>query len=111
MRPNSPTRSNAAFMIYLVAFFAAWTGWVIFLYPRMLRLGDRTLSYAVVNLTVRLLAWVVPVLLYLRFIDHENPIAYLKLTQNWQKGMRIGILVTVINLLGSWLRFGTPHPS
>src|SRR5262245_58642421 len=112
MRPNSPTcRSAVFFMIYLVAFFAAWTGWVILLYARMLRLGDRTLSYAVVNVTVRLLVWVVPVLLYLRFVDHENPIAYLKLTKNWQKGMRIGILVTVVNLLGSWLRFGTPHPS
>jgi membrane protease YdiL (CAAX protease family) len=111
MRPNLPTCRSAVFMIYLVAFFAVWTGWVIFLYPRMLRLGDRTLSYAVVNVTVRLLVWVVPVLLYLRFVDHENPIAYLKLTKNWQKGMGIGILVTVVNLLGSWLRFGTPQPS
>src|SRR5215217_1741010 len=99
MRPNSPTRGDAAFMIYLVGLLAVWTGWVIFLYPRMLRLGDRTLSYAVVNVTVRLLAWVVPVLLYLRFIDHEDPIAYLKLAKNWQKGMRIGMLVTIINLL------------
>ena len=111
MRPNSPTRRNAGFMIYLFAFFAVWTGWVIVLYPRMLRLGDRTLAYAVVNVTVRLLVWVAPVLLYLRFVDHENPIAYLKLTKNWQKGIGMGILVTFINLLGSWLRFGTPHPS
>jgi membrane protease YdiL (CAAX protease family) len=82
-----------------------------FLYPRTLRLGDRTHSYAVVNVTVRLLVWVIPVLRYLRFIDHENPIAYLKLTRNWKRRMWVGILVTFINLLGSWLRFGTPHPS
>jgi membrane protease YdiL (CAAX protease family) len=111
MRPHSPTRRSAGFMIYLFAFFTVWTGWVIVLYPRMLRLGDRTLAYAVVNVTVRLLVWVAPVLLYLRFVDHENPIAYLKLTKNWQKGIGMGILVTFINLLGSWLRFGTPHPS
>jgi hypothetical protein len=77
MWSNSPTLRNAAFMIYVVAFFAVWTGWVIFLYPETLSFGDRTLSYTLVNVTVRLPVWVVPVLVDLRFIDHANPIAYL----------------------------------
>jgi membrane protease YdiL (CAAX protease family) len=107
----SSTRRNVAFLIYLIAFFAAWSGWVIFLYPRMLRLGDRTLLYALANVAVRLLVWVIPVLLYLRFIDREEPFAYLGLTKGWRRGIVVGVVVTILNLLGSWLRFGTPHPS
>jgi hypothetical protein len=36
MRPNSPARRDAAFMIYLVVFFAVWTGRAIFLLHRSL---------------------------------------------------------------------------
>jgi hypothetical protein len=57
MRSTSPTRRNAAFVIYLFAFFAVWTGWVILLCPRMLRLGDRTLSDAVVVAVHGCRAW------------------------------------------------------
>src|SRR5881392_2721032 len=55
-------------------------------YPWMKSLGDGTLKYALVNVTIRLLVWVLPVFLYLKFIDQVNPIEYLKLRQNWKRG-------------------------
>jgi len=86
-------------------------GYVFGIYPWMKSLGDRTLLYALVNLSLRLLVWVLPVLLYLRHIDHQDPIEYLKLKQNWRRGVVIGLALSLINFLGSMARFGAPHPS
>jgi len=96
---------------YLVAFFATWTAWVIWLYPRLLLLGNRTLIYAVANLSTRLLIWVVPVFLYIRHVDGRDPVAYLKLRDRWQRGIGIGLLVGILNLVGTIARFGLPHPT
>jgi membrane protease YdiL (CAAX protease family) len=86
-------------------------GYVFWIYPRMKSLGDATFRYALVNLSLRSLVWVLPVFLYLRFIDHVDPIEYLKLKQNWKRGLIIGIALSLINFLGSMMRFGAPHPS
>jgi membrane protease YdiL (CAAX protease family) len=77
----------------------------------MKSLGDRTLLYALVNLSLRLLVWVLPVFVYLRHIDHQDPIEYLKLKQNWRRGVVIGLALSLLNFLGSMARFGAPHPS
>jgi membrane protease YdiL (CAAX protease family) len=86
-------------------------GYVFGIYPWMKSLGDRTLLYALVNLSLRLLVWVLPVFLYLRHIDHQDPIEYLKLKQNWRRGVVIGLALSLLNFLGSMARFGAPHPS
>jgi len=86
-------------------------GYVFGIYPWMKSLGDRTLLYALVNLSLRLLVWVLPVFLYLRHIDHQDPIEYLKLKQNWRRGVVIGLALSLLNFLGSLARFGAPHPS
>lgn len=86
-------------------------GFVFWIYPRMVSLGETTLRYALVNITLRLLVWVLPVFLYLRYIDHLDPIEYLKLKQNWKRGVIIGIVLSLLNFFGSIVRFGTPHPS
>jgi uncharacterized protein len=99
----------APFVAYLVLFYAAWIGWVYWVYPRLRDLGETTLVYAVANITLRLVIWVVPVFLYLKMIDHTRPLDYLKLRQHWKRGVLIGLSVTVINLLLSIVRFGMPH--
>lgn len=76
----------------------------------MKSLGESTLRYALVNTALRLLVWVAPVFAYLRYVDHRNPIEYLKLKQYWQRGLIIGIALSLINFLASMMRFGTPHP-
>jgi membrane protease YdiL (CAAX protease family) len=111
LRDLSP-RKFAVFLTYVIIFHAFWMGGFVFwIYPRMKSLGDDTLKYAVVNVTIRLLVWVLPVFLYLKFIDRVNPIEYLKLRQNWKRGVVIGLVLSLINLLGSILRFGPPHLS
>jgi membrane protease YdiL (CAAX protease family) len=105
-------KSFAPFLIYLIVFHAFWMwGFVFWIYPWMQSLGKTTLLYALVNIPLRLLVWVLPVFLYLRHIDHVHPIEYLRLKQNWKRGVIIGIVLTLINFLGSTLRFGIPHPT
>ena len=55
--------------------------------------------------------WVAPVFVYLRFVDGVQPLEYLKLTRNVRRGLVIALVLTILNLLGSMLRFGLPHPS
>jgi membrane protease YdiL (CAAX protease family) len=100
----------APFLTYVAAFHLVWAFWPYYGYPRLAALGDRTLQYAVVNLGIRLLVWVVPVFCYLRFVDRVPPLDYLKLTGHVGRGLRVALALTVLNLLGSVLRFGLPHP-
>jgi len=86
-------------------------GFVFAIYPWMRSLGERTLLYALVNVSIRLAVWVLPVFLYLIYVDGINPVAYLKLKQNWKRGVILGIVLSAINLFGSMIRFGVPHPS
>jgi len=100
------------FVIYLIVFHAFWMWVYVFeIYPWLKSLGETTLRYALTNITVRLLVWVLPVLLYLRYLDRVDPIEYLKLRKNWRRGIFVGLVLSILNLLGSALRFGMPHPS
>ena len=103
-----PTRALAPFIAYLVAFHAAWTAWVYFLYPQMRNLGEATFLYALVNISVRLLVWVVPVWLYLRYVDDVRPADYLKLSTNWRRGIVVGLAATLLNFVASAIRSGGP---
>src|SRR5438477_1911558 len=99
------------FIAYLLLFYSFWIGWVYLIYPAIQALGSATLAYALVDITMRLLLWVMPVFLYLHYIDHVNPVEYLKLKQYWKRGILIGIALSLLNFLGTLLRFGPPHPS
>ena len=101
----------APFIVYLILFNGAWVCWVLFIYPRMRELGEASLSYALLNIALRLAIWVVPVLAYLRYVDHTDPVTYLKLSCAWRRGLQIGIGLTLLNLLLSVARFGVPHPN
>jgi len=92
-------------------FHLVWAAWPFFGYPRLAAIGETTLLYAVVNLGVRLLVWVVPVWVYLRYVDGVDPLAYLKLTHNVRRGVIVAVVLTALNLLGSVARFGPPHPT
>ncbi len=104
-------RLFSPFIAYLLFFYGCWIGWVYLIYPPMQALGTATLIYALANIVARLLIWVVPVFLYLRYIDHVNPVAYLKLNRHWKRGLVIGLSLSLLNFLGMLLRFGLPHPS
>lgn len=106
---TQPRKAFLPFLLYLLLFFSAWTAWVLWIYPLMLTLGDTTLAYALLNITLRLLLWVLPVFLYLRYIDRVNPLDYLKLKQYWKRGILVGLAISALNFLGMVLRFGPPH--
>jgi len=99
------------FIAYLLLFNGFWIGWAYVIYPPMQALGTATLAYALANIAARLLLWVIPVFLYLRYIDHVNPVAYLKLNHCWKRGILLGLAFSLLNFFGMLLRFGLPHPS
>ena len=103
----------APFLGYLVTFFLAWTFlWVHGLYPwATARLGDRTLTYALVSIGARLLLWVLPVFAYLRFIDGCDPVEYLQLRRSWKRGVAVGLVLSLLNFAGTVVRVGMPHLS
>jgi membrane protease YdiL (CAAX protease family) len=96
------------FIAYLALFFAVWVFWVLVIYPALMTLGDRSLAYALANNILRLLIWVVPVFLYLKYVDNVDPIAYLKLRDRWKLGIVVGAVVTLLNFLLSALAYGIP---
>ena len=107
-----PAARVALFYVYVAAFHLIWILWPYVLYPRLTAaLDDHSLRYAVVQLTIRVLFWVVPVWLYLRYVDGVEPLEYLKLKQNVRRGLVVALVLTIVNVLGTFLRFGVPHPS
>lgn len=108
---RKPDRPLIAFVIYLVLFNAVWIGWVYLLYPRLRTLGEASLQYALVNMGLRSLIWVLPVFLYLRYVDHASPTQYLKLKQYWLRGLLAAFVFTSLNFLLFVAQRGLPHPS
>ena len=101
----------APLLAYVCAFHLAWIAWPFVVYPRLVAIGEKTFAYAFANLSLRLLIWVAPVLLYLRFVDGVEPFDYLKLRPLGRREVAVAAALTGINLLGSIVRFGLPHPS
>ena len=100
----------APFLAYVIAFHLVWAAWPYLVYPRLSAVGDTTLAYALLNLGIRLLVWVVPVLCYLRYVDGVEPLGYLRLKHHVGRGVAVAVVLTALNLLGSIVRFGLPHP-
>ena len=98
------------FLAYVVVFHLAWIAWPYAVYPRLVAMGDATLAYALLNIGLRLLLWVAPVLLYLRYVDGVEPFGYLGLRRHVRRGVAVAAVVTALNLIGSFARFGPPHP-
>jgi len=103
--------SFAPFLAYVAAFHVLWIAWPLFLYPRLMAVGNTTLAYAAINLTFRFLYWIAPVLLYLRYVDGVDPFEYLKMTRNVRRGVIVALVLTAINVIGTFARFGPPHLS
>jgi CAAX protease family protein len=103
-------KSLAPFLAYVVAFHLVWIAWPYVLYPKLTAaLGDRTLAYAVIQLSIRALFWIAPVYLHLRYVDGVEPLGYLKLNRHVGRGVVVAAALTAANLVGSVVRFGPPH--
>jgi membrane protease YdiL (CAAX protease family) len=98
-----------SFVLYLILFHATWTVWVLFGYPHLRALGEHTLAYALLNIAVRLVLWVLPVFLYLKLVDRVDPIEYLKLKQHWSRGIVVAMIFSALNLALMIAQRGLPH--
>ena len=49
------TRRADPFLTYVAAFHLAWVAWPFVVYPRLSAIGDATLTYALLNIGLRLL--------------------------------------------------------
>ena len=66
--------SAAPFLVYLAAFHLVWIAWPWVVYPKLTATFDQaTLAYAVIQLGMRILAWLAPVWFYLRYVDRVDP--------------------------------------
>lgn len=83
--------------------------WVLLGYPQLRTLGERTFAYAVINISVRLMIWVLPVFAYLRYVDGVDAIAYLKLRQHWRRGVLVALIFSLLNFGLMLLQHGLPH--
>lgn len=101
--------SPLPFLVYLLLFHAAWSIWVLVGFPRLQTINNQTFVYAAINISIRLLIWVLPVFLYLRYVERVNPIRYLKLTQHWRRGLLFAAAFSSLNLLASLVQHGLPH--
>ena len=109
---TTPDRSRAdkiAFLLYLILFHGCWTAWVAFGYPRLREVGEHTLLYAGGNLLVRALLWVLPVFLYLRYVNGVSAWSYLKLGANWRRGLLAALVFSALNFALLVAQHGLPH--
>src|SRR5262245_29032867 len=103
--------SFAPFLLYVAALHLLWIAWPFVLYPKLLTVGNATFEYALLNLTFRFVYWIAPVLLYLRYVDGVDPFEYLKLRQSAKRGVLVALVLTAVNVAGTFARFGSPHLS
>jgi uncharacterized protein len=73
--------------------------------------GEDTLGYAAANISVRFALWVLPVFLCLGLVDRVDLARSLALVDGWKRGVLLGIGLSIIILVGSFVRFGAPEPS
>ncbi len=83
-----PHAAVAPLLGYLLAFYAAWSCYMLLVTPRM---GHGPLYLLLENMA-KLAIWTVPVLLLIRYVDKKDPLAFLKLRQNVRRGVLYGLL-------------------
>jgi uncharacterized protein len=93
---TAPPRATAPLVVYLLLFFCAWAlrATVLFFVDEGLR---SDFGKAVYSNAVKLLVWVLPVFLYLKFYEKRRPLPYLKLTTRPEaKGLALAALGSVV---------------
>ncbi|MCR8656876.1 CPBP family intramembrane glutamic endopeptidase [Paenibacillus endoradicis] len=72
--------------VYFIIFYALW--WVKELWlVQYLDLMD-PVSRAITSATIKIVIWVIPVILLVKFIEKSKPFSYLQLHHNFRKGLK-----------------------
>src|SRR5262249_43329197 len=98
--PMSPARSNTDFFLklltYIVFVCASDTLFNFLVRPHIDPYLNTNLLLIFVEPLSKLLFWLLPSYLYLRYVEHEDPIAYLKLNTNMGRSILWGTLVALL---------------
>jgi uncharacterized protein len=86
-QPDISANKLRSLGFFLVSFFAVWTLWALLLvrYPALNEGG-------VLRAVIRVLVWIVPTCLFIRFVEGPPVLGRLGLTLRWRKGVLFGLL-------------------
>lgn len=99
------TRDARNLFLYFAAFYIVWIIRVIYIGPHFIeRFINNPLVYAILNEGMRITVWIIPVILFLRYIDFKKPVSFLKLDKDVARKILIGVLISVVFLIWVILR-------
>ena len=62
-----------------------------------------------INVLVRAVIWVLPVFIYLRYVNGVSPTRFLKLREYWRNGLLAAVVFSIFNFLFFMVQRGLPH--
>lgn len=71
---------------YFILFFALWCLRELWLVQYLDSLDS--VSKAIISATIKMIIWVIPVILLVKFVERGNPFSYLGLRHNFRKGIK-----------------------
>lgn len=91
--------------VYFVIFYLTWIIRVIYIGPLFIeKFSSNFVFHALLNEGVRVTVWIIPVFLFLKYVDSVRPTSFLKLNKDIVKKIMTGILVGIIFLVWVFLR-------
>jgi hypothetical protein len=114
MQRKQPLGSWLPLVLYIIFLHLSWVGaWLVFISLRTSlfpALNNEKLS-ALWWFIVQFFVWLPPVFAYIYYIEHQNPLSYLRLTTNLGKGIKWGIIFSLLIPLTTLITLGNqPAP-
>ncbi len=92
-------------VLYIILFYAAWTfkeAWL----DKVIR-GNESLDINIVYMlggAIKVLLWVAPVFMYLKYLDKESPLMFLKINRNVTRGLFWGVAICIVYIGSSLIK-------
>jgi membrane protease YdiL (CAAX protease family) len=86
------TKNILFFVLYVVIFLTFDTMWYGWIEPNIRVIKNNEILFELLWILGKTLLWIVPVFLYLKYIDSAQPFSYLKLKNNQFRGVCWGLI-------------------
>ncbi len=90
--------NSKKFTIFLILFLVGWFARVL-LYNYLDAKLENEYLLVVSSAFFKILIWVLPPFLYIRFVDRKNPFEYLRFTTSLKKGLQWSLVVILIGII------------